>query len=119
MRQLVQLQEHRQAFKQAGIGVVAMTYDAEALQQAFVKEQNLDIPLLSDIDATSFTSLGILNTDYEPGDDNYGIPWPGIFIVDPRGEIRGKLFLEGYATRVDSVAVLNYAQGLLDPPAQP
>jgi peroxiredoxin len=109
MRQLVQLQENIAAFNAAGIAVVALTYDAPDLQQAFVSEQGISYPLLSDIDATSIKAMGILNTEYSPGDDHYGIPFPGIYVVNSDMEIVGKIFLDGYRTRVDARGVLQYA----------
>ncbi len=113
MRQLVQLQENIAAFEEAGIAVVALTYDAPELQQAFIAEHGISYPLLSDIDATSIKALDILNTDYEPGQDAYGIPWPGIFVVNPDREIVGKIFVEGYRTRVEAQGVLAYARRVL------
>jgi peroxiredoxin len=109
----VQLQGQLDQFKQAGIGVVALTYDSPALQQQFIDKFAIGYPLLSDIDAVSITNLGILNSDYEPGDTNYGIPYPGVFVLNPAGEIVGKVFVEGYATRVDAQGVLAYAQRVL------
>lgn len=104
------MQAYLDSFRQAGIGVVAITYDSPELQQQFVDKAGLHYPLISDIDAASMQALGILNTQYQPGDANYGIPYPGIFVVDPEGTIVGKLFLEGYTTRVDAAAVLDYAR---------
>ena len=57
-------------------------------------------------------ALGILNVDYAPGDDHYGIPYPGIFILDASMTIQGKLFLASYAQRVDASAVLALAKSL-------
>ena len=113
MRQLVQLQENITAFNKAGIAVVALTYDAPDLQQAFVAEHGISYPLLSDIDANSIKALDILNTKYEPGDGAYGIPYPGIYVVNPDLDIVGKIFVEGYDTRVDAQGVLQYALGVL------
>ncbi|MCX2983182.1 redoxin domain-containing protein [Halieaceae bacterium IMCC14734] len=115
MKQLVQLQENLEAFKAAGISVVAMTYDAPELQQAFVEAEGITYPLLSDIDAASVAALGILNTDYQPGERAYGIPHPGIFVVNSEGMIVGKLFVEAYAERVEALSVLSYALEQLQP----
>jgi len=109
----VQLQGQLGDFTEAGIGVAALTYDAPALQQKFIDKFSITYPLLSDIDATSITNLGILNTDYQPGDANYGIPYPGVFVVNPAGQIVGKVFIEGYSTRVSADGVLAYAQQVL------
>ncbi len=113
MKQLVQLQEHLPAFQAAGIAVVALTYDAPELQMQFMEKGNISYPLLSDVDAVSVKALSILNDEFEPGDRSYGIPYPGIFIVNTEMEIVGKIFVEGYRYRVDAVHVLEYAEQAL------
>ncbi len=113
MRQMIQLQEHKPDFDAAGIGMVAITYDEPALQQAFIDKYGITIPLLSDSDALSFKTLGILNGAYAPGDFQYGIPHPGMIIVDPGGRVVGKLFLEDYSSRVDAAAALAFASDAL------
>ncbi len=105
----MQLQGRLQSFQQAGIGVVALTYDAPALQKKFSDTYAIGYPLLADIDAASVKSLGVLNTEYEPGDAAYGVAYPGVFVVNPQRQIVGKVFLEGYKTRVDADGVLAFA----------
>ena len=102
-----------ESYKAAGLNVVALTYDTPALQQAFIDKFAIGYPVLSDVGAASVKRLGILNPDYKPGDDAYGIPYPGVFIVTPDRKVVGKLFLDGYSTRVDADNVLAYAQSLL------
>jgi peroxiredoxin len=113
MRQMIQLQENKAGFDAAGIGMVAITYDDPALQQAFIDKFDITIPIISDVNALSFKTLGILNEDYQDGDFQYGIPHPGMIIVNPQGKVVGKLFLEAYSSRVDSAAALNFAKAAL------
>lgn len=113
MRQMIQLQENRAGFAAAGIGMVAMTYDDPLLQQAFIDKFAITIPVLSDIDGLSFKTLGILNEQYQPGDARYGIPHPGMIVINPQGAVVGKLFLEAYSSRVDSAAALAFARTAL------
>jgi peroxiredoxin len=113
MRQMMQLQEKKAGFDAAGIGMVAITYDEPATQQAFIDKFKITIPVLSDSNALTFKTLGILNTDYAPGDFQYGIPHPGIIVVDSDGRVVGKLFLEDYSSRVDSAAALAFARTAL------
>jgi len=113
MRQLIQLQEHKAAYDEAGVAVVAMTYDEPELQQVFVDKWGISYPLLHDVDALTFKTLGILNRDYQPGDDHYGIPYPGMLVVDREGRVVGKLFLEDYSVRVDARSALAYAKTVL------
>lgn len=117
MRQMIQLQENKAGFEVAGIGMVAITYDEPSLQRAFIDKFGITIPLLSDQDALSFKTLGILNEDYAPGDFQYGIPHPGMIVIDSRGQVVGKLFLEDYGSRVDSVAALAFAKTVLGIPS--
>jgi len=114
MKQFVQLQENLDSFEEAGIAVVAMTYDAPELQQTFIDAQGITYPFLSDIDASSVQTLDILNTKYQPGDNAYGIPYPGVFVVNANMEIVGKIFVEAYSTRVDAAGVLAYAKSVLN-----
>lgn len=109
----MQLQEQIAGFRQAGLGVVAITYDAPELQQVFIERAGIEYPMLSDIDARSFTALGILNRDYEPGDSAYGIPYPGTLVLDRDQVIRARVFVEGYETRVSAENVLTVAQEAL------
>lgn len=113
MRQMIQLQQNKAGFDAAGIGMVAITYDDPALQQAFIDKFDITIAMLSDEDALSFKTLGILNEDYAPGDFQYGIPHPGMIVIDNNGRVVGKQFLEAYSSRVDSAAALAFAKASL------
>ena len=62
----------------------------------------------------TFITLGILNPDYQPGHDNYGIPHPGMIIVSSEGIVRGKLFVEQYSQRVGARESLGFAKKALD-----
>ena len=113
MRQMIQLQDYASEFDAAGIGMVAISYDDPALQQAFIDKFGITIPVLADVDALSFKTLGILNENYAPGDFQYGIPHPGMIVIDSAGKVVGKLFLEAYSSRVDAAAALAFARTAL------
>ncbi|MEE4143549.1 MAG: redoxin domain-containing protein [Halieaceae bacterium] len=113
MRQMIQLQANSGAFAAAGIGLVAITYDSPEMQQAFIDKFGITIPVLSDRNGLSFRTLGILNDQYRQGDRQFGIPHPGMIVVDPAGMVVGKLFLEAYSSRVDSAAALVFAKNAL------
>lgn len=113
MKQMIQLQENKAGFDAAGIGMVAITYDDPALQQAFIDKFGITIPVLSDVNAISFKTIGILNEDYAEGDFQYGIPHPGMIVIDPDGIVVGKQFIEAYSSRVDARAALAFARQAL------
>ncbi len=104
-----------QSYRDAGLGVVVITYDDPELQQAFVERTGAEFPLLSDIDTETFTALGILNQEYQPGDGSYGIPYPGVLVIDRAGTVRAKVFVDGYQTRVSAAATLAVAKRALGP----
>ena len=119
----MELQENLEGFEQADIGVAAITYDAPEDQQAFIEDYAIRYPFLSDIEARSMLALGILNEKYQPGDSAYGIPHPGVFVLNPDMRIVGKIFVEPYSVRVDAAGVLSYADSVLqgasvEPPEQ-
>lgn len=113
MKQMIQLQAHLDVFREAGIGVVAMTYDDPALQAQFVSKWGIQYPLLHDVQTLSFRTLGILNEAHQPGDTAYGIPHPGMIVIDRDGLVVGKLFLEAYSVRVDALSALAFAKTAL------
>lgn len=113
MKQMAQLNENLEAFQQAGINVVGLTYDSPAEQQPFKDKFSIAYPLLSDNDASTVKILGILNEQYQPGENAYGIGHPGAFVINNDGVIVGKIFIEAYSARIDAAALLNYASGLL------
>ena len=60
------------------------------------------------------TALGILNEQYEPGEPAYGIPHPGVFVVNTDNQIVGKIFIESFRERVDGEGTLRYALDVLE-----
>ena len=93
--------------------MVAITYDTPELQQTFIDAASITYHFISDIDAATMQALGILNEEYGPDDDNYGLPYPGIYVVNSDKEIVGKIFVERYQIRVDGPTTLAYAKELL------
>jgi peroxiredoxin len=112
-RQMIQLQEHRADFDAVGIGMVAITHDNPDAQQVFVDEHHISIPVLSDVNALSMKTVGLLDENFRPDDSRYGSPYPGMMVIDPNGIVVGKLFLEDFRTRVDTAVALAFAKKAL------
>ncbi len=108
------MQNYVEAYEEAGVGIVVVTYDTPELQQAFVDAGNITYPFISDIDAATMLALGVLNERYEPGEPSYGIPHPGVFVVNLDNEIVGKIFIDSFRERVDGEGTLRYALEVLD-----
>ena len=59
-------------------------------------------------------ALGVLNESNSPGEPAYGIPHPGVFVVNTDNEIAGKIFIESFRERVDGPGTLRYALDVLE-----
>lgn len=79
--------------------VAAMSYDELATLATFHAEQKLGYPLLRDDNATHVNALGIRNEEYPEGHRVYGIPHPGVLMVDGKGIVRAKYAVPGYRER--------------------
>lgn len=81
-----------QSVSEAGVQVVAVSYDSAEVLGAFAKTENIKFPLLSDADSKVIDAFGVRNKSAEAGTKKDGIPHPGTFLVDSKGVIRAKLF---------------------------
>lgn len=59
-------------------------------------------------------ALGVLNESVEVDAPAYGIPHPGVFVVNTDNEIVGKIFIESFRERVDGPGTLRYALEVLE-----
>ena len=109
----MQLTDIADQFEAMGISVVAMTFDSVEMLKSVEEDQGIEFTLLHDEDITHVNRLGILNDiDFEPDHRFYGVPHPGIFLIDPDGTIQSKFAEEGYRTRPDFANVLEAAAEL-------
>ena len=109
----MQLTDIAEQFEVMGVSVVAMTYDSIETLQELSENEGIRFTLLRDEDITHVNRLGILNdTDYEPGQRAYGVPYPGIFLISSDGIIRGKFAEESYRDRPDFSDILAAAANL-------
>ncbi len=110
--QLVQLTEIQQQFQAMGFGIATITYDPVELLMEVKEDQEIEFTLLHDEAVTHINAFGIRNLDYEPGARAYGIPYPGIFLIDTEGVIRFKFAEESYRVRPDFTDILEAAAKL-------
>ncbi len=113
-----------------GPGVVAISYDSEAVLADFSQRRGITFPLLSDDDSKVITEFGILNTvaaeaQGPSGDDPdvvadvakyvavggaspmfVGTPFPGTFMLDRSGRVTSRFFEEFYRERNTTANVM-------------
>jgi peroxiredoxin len=62
--------------------------------------------LLSDPDSKIIRTYDILNEAVKPGTPTYGIPYPGVYVVDAQGRVVSKYFEDDYRERVSTAEIL-------------
>ena len=101
----MELQARNAEFRNLGIGILALTYDAPEAIKKFADERKIEFPILSDQDHSIVQRFGILNRQYQPGERNYGIPYPGTFILTREGRVVARYFEEEFQYRNTSASI--------------
>lgn len=99
-RHLIEMKDWVKPLEEKGYKVAAISYDNKAILAEFKKEKDIPYPLLSDNNVATVKAYSVLNTNYAPKDDNYGIPFPGAYIISNEGVVTYKYFYTGYKKRV-------------------
>ncbi len=97
--QMLELQSRVQEIVSRGLGLAVITYDSPAVLADFSARRTITYPLLSDAGSATIKAYGILNTTVDPSTTNYGIPFPGTFILDTHGVVTAKFFEDAYQER--------------------
>jgi len=108
----VELSGETRVFRELGINVVVMTYEPVETNREFVDKNDAGFVILTDRDSRYFRKLGIFNDEVSPDHRFYGIPHPGIMLVDPDGRIVEKFAEENYRERPVLEDVIEAARAL-------
>ncbi len=100
----------------AGLGLAAISYDRPSILKSFADRQHITFSLLSDPDSGIIRSFGILNPEPKRGTPTFGIPNPGIYVLDRHGVVTAKYFEDDYRER-DTAAVILMKQFGIAPEA--
>jgi peroxiredoxin len=104
--QLLELQARLPELKQKGLGLAGITYDSPAILADFSRRRGITFPLLSDSGSATIKAFGLFNTTVDPGSTNYGIPFPGTFLVNRQGVVTARFFEEAYQERNTVASIL-------------
>jgi len=86
--------------------VAAISYDSIGVLKNFSDRQHISYPLLSDPDSKIIRAYDIFNDTVKPGTPTYGIPYPGVYVVDAHGKVVSKYFEDDYKDRVTTADIL-------------
>ena len=112
----MELEQNRDEFRKLGLGLAAVSYDSEAVLHTFAGRKGIHFKLLSDPDSKVIRQLGLLNETVEKTNPNFGIPYPGSFVLDSKGVIVAKYFEDDYRQRYTAADLLMHQFGVI--PAQ-
>ncbi len=93
-------------FRSKGLAVAVITYDSMAILADFSRRRGITFPLLSDQGSATIKSYGLLNTTVDAASTNYGIPFPGTFLVNRQGVVTARFFEEAYQERNTVASIL-------------
>jgi hypothetical protein len=85
---------------------VAISYDSVGALKSFAGRQHITYPLLADTDSKIIRAYNILNETTKPGTPTYGIPYPGVYVVNAQGKVVSKYFEDDYKDRVSTADIL-------------
>ena len=89
-----------------------ISYDSVNDLKIFSDDYSIGYDLLSDTDSAVIKQVGILNTLIEDTSSQiYGVPFPGVYVLDEEGRVIEKFFNRSFATRSSAGNILNAALG--------
>ena len=83
---------------------MAVSYDSTATLRTFADKHAITFPMLSDQGSKTITAWGILNR--EAAGRTAGIPYPGTYVIDPKGVIVSRNFEEAYQERDSAASIV-------------
>ena len=113
--QMLDLQNRLPELQAVGLGLAVITYDSPAVMADFASRRSITFPLLSDPGSSTIKAYGLLNTTVDATSNNYGIPFPGTFVLDREGVVTDRFFEEAYQERT-TVSSMMLALGSGSPP---
>jgi len=102
----VELQQSLDQLRKRGLGVAAVSYDSVAVLRNFAERKGITYPLLSDADSQTIRAYGLLNESVAKDSPQYGIPYPGTFILDRTGVVTQKYFEADFRQRYTASEIL-------------
>ena len=102
----MELQHSLDALHRRGLGLAAISYDSADVLRNFAQRKGITYPLLSDGDSSVIRAWGLLNESVDKETPQYGIPFPGTFILDAAGVVQQKYFEADFRQRYTASGIL-------------
>ena len=117
----MELQRSLPDFERQHIAIFAMSYDAVEVLHTFATKYGITYTLFSDVGSKVIRALGLLNEQvYEQHaaygvpkqEHHYGVPYPGVFLLNVQGQVTEKRFQQSYRERETGVSILEQGFGV-------
>jgi hypothetical protein len=102
----VELQASLPKIRARGLGLAAVSYDSPAVLKSFAERRGIAYPLLSDPESKVIVSYGLLNLSVAKDSAQFGIPYPGTFILDTKERVVAKYFEQDFRQRYTASDIL-------------
>lgn len=105
--QLIDINTGVAEIEKRGYHLAGLSYDSPEILQAFTLKRHLTYTLLSDPKSEIIDRYNLRDPQYPPSSRAYGVPRPIIFVLDPQGVIKAKLYEESFKNRPPVSAVIS------------
>jgi peroxiredoxin len=102
----------QQQIETLGFNIAVMSYDSIETLKIAEEDFGVGFTMLHDEAIKHVDAFGIRNPDPEPDHFAYGIPKPGIMLINPDGTILRKFAEEDFRIRPDLSDVIEVFSGL-------
>jgi peroxiredoxin len=92
------------------VQIVGISYDSVEVLAKFAQNRKVSFPLLSDAGSKTIAAYGLTNKEAKGKAE--GVPYPGTFLIDQKGVIRAKLFIDGYRERHPTDELIKAAEAV-------
>lgn len=83
-----------------GYGLAAISYDNTDVLKTFAEQKSISYSLLSDQRVQAMLVYDIVNNEYATDSKHCSSPYPGVVVVDNKGNVIHQHFFKGYKKRV-------------------
>ena len=105
--QLIDINGGVAEIEKRGYQVAALSYDSPDILAAFTAKRHIAFTFLSDPKSEVIDRYSLRDPQYPPGSRAYGVPRPIIFVLNPQGVIKAKLYEESYKNRPPVTQVIS------------
>lgn len=114
----MELSGNKGEFSKHGVTIVGLLYDPVKQLSRFSAKHKIGFTLLSDESSQVIREYGLLNTEMPKETKYFGVPYPGVFLVNAEGQIVAKFAEKDYRERPLLEDLLNAVEKLSATPVK-